>query len=50
MPSSDAHDQARVVTPSQARDQGADYLVLGRAVTSAADPVAAMREVRASLE
>lgn len=40
-----ADDQARVVTPAQAASAGADYIVLGRAVTGAADPVAAMRAV-----
>ncbi len=43
------HDQARVVTPAEAREAGAAYLVLGRAVTAAADPVAAMRQVNAAL-
>ena len=33
-----AHDQARVVTPAAAQAAGARYLVLGRAVTAAADP------------
>ena len=41
-----AHDQARVVTPADAASAGADYIVLGRAVTGAADPVEAMRQVR----
>jgi orotidine-5'-phosphate decarboxylase len=40
-----AHDQARVMTPDAAAAAGARYLVIGRAVTAAADPVAAMREV-----
>jgi len=44
-----AHDQARVVTPAEAREAGAAYLVLGRAVTAAADPVAAMEQVNAAL-
>jgi orotidine-5'-phosphate decarboxylase len=41
-----SHDQARVVTPSDAASAGADYIVLGRAVTGAADPLEAMRQVR----
>ena len=41
-----AHDQARVVTPADAAAAGADYIVLGRAVTAAADPLEAMRQVR----
>ena len=44
-----AHDQARVATPAEAVAAGADYLVLGRAVTSAADPRAAMSRVKESL-
>jgi orotidine-5'-phosphate decarboxylase len=44
-----AHDQARVVTPGAAAASGADYLVIGRAVTAAADPAAAMRRVLAEL-
>ena len=41
----DAHDQARVSTPSQAVAAGADYLVLGRSVTRASDPKTALRRV-----
>ncbi|MGH7725062.1 MAG: orotidine-5'-phosphate decarboxylase [Candidatus Eiseniibacteriota bacterium] len=37
----DAQDQARVVTPKAALESGADQLVVGRAVTAAADPRAA---------
>ena len=36
-------DQARVVTPWAALDAGASWLVVGRAVTGAADPRAAWR-------
>jgi orotidine-5'-phosphate decarboxylase len=42
-------DQARVVTPGGAAAAGARYVVLGRAVTAAPDPVAAMREMVAEL-
>ena len=41
----DAHDQRRVMTPSAAQAAGARYLILGRAVTSATDPAAAMARV-----
>ena len=41
MPSSDSHDQARPATPRYAFDVGADLLVVGRAVTAAADPTQA---------
>lgn len=38
-------DQKRVVTPAQAVAVGADYLVVGRPVTEAADPLAAARAI-----
>lgn len=34
-------DQVRVTTPARARDLGSDYIVVGRPITQAADPVAA---------
>ena len=40
------HDQARVATPQEAVAAGASYLVLGRAVTAAADPRGVMRRVK----
>jgi orotidine-5'-phosphate decarboxylase len=45
-----AHDQARVMTPRRAAEAGADYVVVGRAVTESADPVAAMQRLRAELD
>lgn len=36
-------DQVRVTTPAKARELGSDYIVVGRPVTAAADPVAAYR-------
>ena len=38
-------DQARVATPSEAIRAGADYLVIGRPITAAADPEAAARAI-----
>ncbi|HEY9429051.1 MAG TPA: orotidine-5'-phosphate decarboxylase, partial [Gemmatimonadaceae bacterium] len=38
----DVHDQRRVVTPASAVAAGASYLILGRAVTAADDPLAAL--------
>lgn len=38
-------DQLRVVTPRQAVINGADYLVIGRPVTQAADPLQALRDI-----
>ncbi len=34
-------DQDRVMTPAQAKEIGSDYIVVGRPITAAADPVAA---------
>lgn len=36
-----ADDQVRITTPAKAREIGSDYIVVGRPVTAAADPVAA---------
>ena len=37
----DTGDQKRVMTPAQAKEIGSDYIVVGRPITAAADPVAA---------
>ncbi len=37
-------DQKRVTTPAQARELGSDYIVVGRPITQADDPVAAYRQ------
>lgn len=44
-----SHDQARVVSPADAVAAGADYVVIGRAITAAPDRRAAMSEVLAQL-
>jgi orotidine-5'-phosphate decarboxylase len=44
-----AGDQKRVMTPRQARDAGADLVVVGRPLRDAADPAAAARAVIAEL-
>ena len=36
-----AADQVRIATPARAKDLGSDYIVVGRSITAAADPVAA---------
>ena len=40
---SDKGDQKRVMTPAQAKNVGSDYIVVGRPITAAEDPVAAYR-------
>ncbi|WP_462320313.1 orotidine-5'-phosphate decarboxylase [Halochromatium sp.] len=42
-------DQKRVMTPSQAINAGADHLVIGRPITAAADPQAALAAIQAEL-
>ncbi|MFP4280780.1 MAG: orotidine-5'-phosphate decarboxylase [Halochromatium sp.] len=42
-------DQKRVMTPSQAIAAGADHLVIGRPITAAADPQAALSAIEAEL-
>jgi len=46
-PSGSVDDQARVTTPADARAMGADYIVVGRPITAAEDPVAAYQQVYA---
>ena len=36
-----AADQVRIATPARAKDLGSDYIVVGRSITAAAEPVAA---------
>jgi orotidine-5'-phosphate decarboxylase len=44
-----AGDQRRVVTPADAMAAGSDYLVIGRSVTAAEDPLAALQKIHAEL-
>jgi len=44
-----AHDQKRVNTPGQAIGNGADYLVIGRPIRDAADPVGTARDIAAEI-
>jgi orotidine-5'-phosphate decarboxylase len=45
LPAGDVHDQARVDTPGNAIARGADWLVVGRAVSAADDPEQAARDI-----
>jgi orotidine-5'-phosphate decarboxylase len=42
-------DQQRALTPAEAIRQGADYLVIGRPITRAEDPVAMLNQIRAEI-
>ncbi|NUS99652.1 MAG: orotidine-5'-phosphate decarboxylase [Sphingomonas sp.] len=48
-PGGDTSDQKRVVTPRQALNDGASILVIGRPITAADDPTAALRDIAAAL-
>jgi orotidine-5'-phosphate decarboxylase len=43
------HDQARIMTPEAAIAAGADYLVIGRAITGAADPLRALHDINTAI-
>ena len=45
LPGDSPGDQSRIVTPEGAAEAGADYVVLGRTVTAAANPEVAMHSV-----
>jgi len=49
-PGAETHDQQRVATPRQAIARGADYLIVGRPITQAADPAVAARRIVADME
>jgi orotidine-5'-phosphate decarboxylase len=42
---SNGHDQVRVLTPAEAIERGADYLVIGRPLTEAPDPAGVVRGI-----
>ena len=44
-----ADDQARIITPEAAVANGADFLVIGRPITQAQDPLAALARINAAL-
>lgn len=43
-------DQTRILTPARAMAAGADYLVVGRPITQAADPVIALQEINVEID
>ena len=42
-------DQSRVVTPADALQQGSSYLVIGRPITQASDPIQALQAINAGI-
>jgi orotidine-5'-phosphate decarboxylase len=49
-PTSSQDDQKRVMTPAQALQLGANYLVIGRPITAAPDPLRALLEIEETLK
>lgn len=45
LPTSPSDDQFRIMTPSQAAKEGSDYLVVGRPITRAANPMSIVHEI-----
>ena len=43
-------DQVRIVTPAEASERGADYIVVGRPITASRDPAAAFGQVRDQID
>lgn len=41
----DSDDQQRICTPKQALDAGSDYLVIGRSITQASNPIAKLEQI-----
>jgi len=46
---SDSGDQQRIMTPLQAKQAGSNYLVVGRPITEAAEPLSVIRSINQSL-
>lgn len=46
---SNGHDQVRVLTPEEAVEAGADYLVIGRPITGSSDPAGTARAILGSV-
>lgn len=45
----DVNDQKRIMTPADAMSAGSSYLVVGRPITQAKDPIAVLNEINASI-
>jgi orotidine-5'-phosphate decarboxylase len=43
------HDQVRILTPEQAKEAGADYLVIGRPITDSPDPAGAAKTILSTI-
>ena len=43
-------DQKRVATPAFAKEEGCDYIVVGRSITKSADPLATYHEIEQTME
>lgn len=50
LPEDSCDDQARICTPSDAITNGADYLVIGRSITGADNPIAKLQQILASIK
>lgn len=48
-PGSDIGDQSRIMTPEQALAAGSDFLVIGRPITKASDPLKALYDISESI-
>lgn len=46
----DANDQQRIVTPGDAISLGSDYLVIGRPITQAPDPLIALQQIQLEVD
>ena len=50
MKSQDVQDQKRVATPEVAKEEGCDFIVVGRALTASEDPVKAYHDIEEAFE